>query len=71
MDRFIQKEDLGEFFAKMYEANRGKDIEVTLRVSEEKIEVYKRADAHFEHINIIEANPTIESIVESISKTTL
>lgn len=68
MDKFIEKTHLGEFFAKMYEANKGKNVEVTLHINDAKIEIYKKADVTFEYIHILEETPTIDCLVESVSK---
>ena len=42
MNKFITKAQIGDFFAKMYEANKDKNVEVTLLVNESKIEVYNK-----------------------------
>lgn len=68
MDKFIEKAHLGEFFAKMYETNEGKNIEVSLRLNENKIEVYNKANVHFEYIYIIESMPTVESIIQAVTE---
>ena len=73
MNKFITKADLGEFFAKMYEANKGKNMEVTLKLNgnEHEVEIYNKAEVSFEHINILDAVPTVDDVVESITKASL
>lgn len=73
MNKFITKADLGEFFSKMYEANKGKDMEVTLKLNGEEHEVviYNKAEVSFQYINILDAVPTVDDVVESIAKASL
>ena len=73
MNKFITKADLGEFFSKMYEANKGKNMDVTLKLNgeEPEVEIYNKAEVSFEHINILDAVPTVDDVVESIAKASL
>ena len=67
MDKFITKAQLGDFFIKMHESNAGKNIEVTIDLGMNKIQVYNKANVHFENIYIIDSLPTLESLVESVT----
>lgn len=68
MKKFITKAQIGDFFAKMYEANKDKNVEVTLLVNESKIEVYNKEHASFDYINILDEVPTIDDLVKSVSE---
>lgn len=69
MEKFLVKEYIGEFFAKMYEANKGKDMEVTLKMDANKIQIYHKGENYrFDDIVLVEERPSIEELVESISK---
>lgn len=68
MNEFLVKGNIGEFFAKMYEANKEKDLEVTLKMVDGKIEVYNRDAMTFKYIRLIDEAPSIDSLVESVSE---
>ena len=40
MEKFLVKEFIGEFFSKMYEANKGKKMEITLKLKEDVIQIW-------------------------------
>ena len=68
MEKNLVKADIGEFFAKMYEANKGKRIEVSLRMDSDKICLYYKDSGLFDYINLIDENPSVNDIIESVSK---
>lgn len=67
MDKNLLKENIGEFFSKMYDANKGRRLEVTLRMSDNQIVIYNKSNTDFQYINIVDRNPSVDEIVESIS----
>ena len=67
MDKNLLKENIGEFFSKMYDANKGRKLEVTLRMSDNQIVIYNKSNTDFQYINIVDRNPSVDEIVESIS----
>lgn len=69
MDNFLVKEYIGEFFAKMYAANKGKDMEVTLKMDEDKIQIYHKGENYkFKDIILIDEKPSIDGLVKSVSE---
>lgn len=69
MDNFLVKEHIGEFFAKMYAANKGKDMEVTLKMDEDKIQIYHKGENYkFKDIILIDEKPSIDGLVKSVSE---
>lgn len=69
MDNFLVKEYIGEFFAKMYAANKGKDMEVTLKMDEDKIQIYHKGENYkFKDIVLIDERPSIDGLVKSVSE---
>lgn len=70
MEKVLERKNLGEFFTKMYDANKGKRIEVSIHMEEDKIQIYykDRATHMFESIKIMDEYPSLDSIVESLSK---
>ena len=68
MDKnLLLKENVGEFFSKMYDANKGRRLEVTLRMDDNQIVIYNKSNAEFQYINIVDRNQSVDEIVESIS----
>lgn len=67
MDKYLMKEQIGEFLAKFYEMNRGKNIDVTLDPKSDKIHVYYKDKGSFDYIAIIDCAPCIDSLVDSVS----
>lgn len=69
MDNFLVKEYIGEFFTKMYAANKGKDMEVTLKMDEDKIQIYQKGENYkFKDIVLIDERPSIDGLVKSVSE---
>ena len=68
MEKFLVKEYIGEFFSKMYKANERKNIEITLLVDEDKIQIYNKEKFTFEYVKLIDEKPTIDGLVNSLSK---
>jgi hypothetical protein len=68
MEKFLVKQDIGEFFSKMYQANKGKAVRVELRPDEEKVVVYYKESGTFEYIRLADSSPTLTTLVESLSK---
>lgn len=68
MEKFLVKEFIGEFFAKFYEANKGKNIEVTLMLTDDKIQVYNREKFTFTDVKLIDERPTIDGLIKSVSE---
>lgn len=68
MEKNLVKADIGEFFAKMYKANKGKRIEVSLQMDSDKICIYYKDRGSFDYINLMDENPSVSDIVESVSE---
>lgn len=68
MENFLVKEYIGDFFLKMYQANKGKNMEITLMLNDEKIQIYNRDKFTFEDVRIIEERPTIDGLIKSLSE---
>lgn len=68
MEKFIVEEYIGDFFAKMYKANKGKNLEINLMLNDNKIQIYYRDRVEFEDVIIIEEKPTIDGLIKSLSK---
>lgn len=66
MEKVILVEEIGEFFSKMYKAHKGRDIEVNLMMSENKIQIYNRESFSFTDVKIIEEKPTLDGLVKSL-----
>lgn len=62
----IYKGHIGEFFTKMYEANKGKKIVAELRLDKDCIAIYYKEKATFVYIAISEDIPSIEGLVKSL-----
>lgn len=67
MNKYLSKADVGVFFSKMYEANKGKKIEISLRPDECKVAIYYKDRGVFDYINILDENPNIDDIVNTLS----
>ena len=73
MEKFLVKEFIGEFFSKMYEQNKGKDMEVTLKMDADMIQVWNKnstsgAKHQFTDIPLIDERPTIDGLIKSLSE---
>ena len=70
MEKFITKDQLGEFVSKFVKANEGKDIQITLELKEQRIQLYyrERMGRCFESVNIVDKAPTLESLIEKLSE---
>lgn len=68
MDKFLVKDNIGDFFSKMYQANKGKPMEVALKMNEDVIQIYYKDMVLFEDIIIVDENPTIDGLVKSLSR---
>ena len=67
MNKILTTECIGEFFSKMYEANKGKQIHIELRPDEERIAIYYKEKGTFDYIVLTDEKPSIEGLVKSIS----
>ena len=67
MEKFLVKEHIGEFFTKMYEANKGKKLEVSLKVDEKKITIYYKETGTFDYVSLIDEQKNIDRLVEILS----
>jgi hypothetical protein len=71
MEKFLVKEFIGEFFSKMYEANKGKKMEITLKLKEDVIQIWNKeagAGRTFTDITLVDERPTIDGLVKSLSE---
>lgn len=71
MDNFLVKEFIGEFFSKMYAQNKGKKMEVTIKMGEDVIQIWNKeagAGKTFTDIILIDERPTIDGLVKSVSE---
>ena len=67
MEKFLVKENIGEFFSKMYEANKGRKLEVSLKVDEQKIIIYYKETGTFDYVSLIDEQKNINRLVEILS----
>lgn len=67
MEKFLVKEYIGEFFSKMYEANKGKDVHIELSPAEERIAIFYKEKNTFEYVNLLDERPSIDGLVKSLS----
>lgn len=71
MEKFLVKEFIGEFFSKMYEANKGKKMEITLKINENVIQIWNKeagTGRTFTDITLVDERPTIDGLVKSLSE---
>lgn len=68
MEKFLLRENIGEFFTKMYEANKGENIEVTLMLNDNKIQIYNKTKVMFKDVEIIDEQPTLDGLIKSLSE---
>lgn len=71
MEKFLVKEFIGEFFSKMYEANKGKKMEITLKINEDVIQIWNKeagTGRTFTDITLVDERPTIDGLVKSLSE---
>ena len=73
MEKFLVKEFIGEFFSKMYEQNKGKTMEVTLKMDTDMIQVWNKDSKSgvkhlFTDIELVDERPTIDNLVKSVSE---
>ena len=68
MEKYLSQESIGEFFSKMYEANKGGHVEISLDLKENKIKVYNYDKFIFVDVDIINKNPDIDGLIKSLSK---
>lgn len=68
MERILVKESIGEFFSKMYEANKGKRIEVSLRADSDKIAIYYKDKGTFDYLTLVDEQDDVNKLVELLSE---
>jgi hypothetical protein len=68
MEKFLVKEFIGEFFSKMYAQNKGKKMEVTLKMDDDLIQIWNKETNRFIDITLIDERPTIDGLVKSLSE---
>ena len=68
MDKFLVKDYIGDFFSKVYQAHKGKNMEVTLVLNDDKIQVYNRDTFSFTDVKIIDEKPTIDGLIKTLSE---
>lgn len=71
MEKFLVKEFIGEFFSKMYEANKGRQMEVTIKMADDVIQIWNKEEGvcpHFVDVKLIDERPTIDGLVKSLSE---
>ena len=66
MEKVLLKSNIGEFFSKMYSANKGRDLEVNLMLNDDKIQIYNREDFTFTDVLLVDENP-IEELINELS----
>lgn len=67
MEKTLVKEFVGEFIKEFYAKNVGKNVEVCLDAKSEKIQIYYKDRGTFDYVTLIDKNPTVESLVQSLS----
>lgn len=71
MEKFLVKEFIGEFFSKMYAQNKGKAMEVTIKMDVDVIQIWNKeagSGKAFTDITLIDERPTIDGLVKSLSE---
>lgn len=71
MEKFLVKEFIGEFFSKMYAQNKGKKMEITLKINDDVIQIWNKEAGNgktFTDITLIDERPTIDGLVKSLSE---
>jgi hypothetical protein len=68
MEKFLVKEFIGEFITKMYAQNKGKKMEVTLKMDDDLIQIWNKEEGWFADIALIDESPTIDGLVKSLSE---
>ena len=71
MEKFLVKEFIGEFFSKMYAQNKGKKMEVTIKMDKDVVQIWNKegnASRSFTDITLIDERPTIDGLVKSLSE---
>lgn len=68
MEKFLVKEFIGEFITKMYAQNKGKKMEVTIKMDEDNIQIWNKEEGRFADIALIDERPTIDGLVKSLSE---
>jgi hypothetical protein len=68
MEKFLVKEFIGEFITKMYAQNKGKKMEVTLKMDDDLIQIWNKEEGWFADIALIDERPTIDGLVKSLSE---
>ena len=68
MEKFIIKKNIGEFFSKMYEANRGNKVDVSIETDKQRISIYYRETGTFDYIVVVDEQPDIDKLIKSLSK---
>lgn len=68
MEKFIIKKNIGEFFTKMYEANKGKKVDVSLEPDKQRISIYYKETGTFDYVVVVDEQPDIDKLIESLSK---
>lgn len=71
MEKFLVKEFIGEFFSKMYAQNKGKKMEITLKINDDVIQIWNKeagTGKTFTDITLIDERPTIDGLVKSLSE---
>lgn len=68
MEKTLVKEFIGEFFSKMYAQNKGKKMEVTIKMDEDNIQIWNKEEGRFIDIALIDEQPTIDGLVKSLSE---
>ena len=67
MNKVLTTEYIGEFFTKMYEANKGRQIHVELRADENRIAIYYKDKGTFDYIVLTDEKPSIDGLIKSLS----
>jgi hypothetical protein len=67
MDKYLMKEQIGEFLTKFYEVNRGKNTDITLDPKSGKLQVYNKDKGSFDYIVIIDCAPCVDGLLDSVS----
>lgn len=68
MEKILVKESIGDFFSKMYEASKGKNILTELRPDENRIVIYYKDKGTFDYIHLAEKAPTVDGLVQLLNE---
>lgn len=68
MEKILVKKGIGEFFSKMYETCKGKNVFVELRPDDNKIVIYYKDKGTFDYIYLADEHLSVDELIKTLSK---